>query len=167
MPKLVVVSAVAMVFLALGAGVALADDARIQCRSVPCYASGDDDLVLERKGNGKQDEIILRGVATSSAPTATPTIRTWWKAGWVTTRSTTTTATRATRRTGGRATATLATWTPGRKRVGGAARLSSGRLAAGERPRPGGYLGLGGAPTRQAALKNSSLSDEPTVLLLG
>jgi hypothetical protein len=61
MRKLVVVSAVAMVFLALGAGVALADDARIQCKSVPCYASGDNDLVLERKGNGKQDEIILRG----------------------------------------------------------------------------------------------------------
>jgi len=59
--KLVVVSVVVMVFLALGAGVALADDARIQCTSVPCYASGDDDLVLERKGNGKQDEIILRG----------------------------------------------------------------------------------------------------------
>jgi hypothetical protein len=61
MRKLVVVSAVTMVFLALGAGVALADDARIQCKSVPCYASGDNDLVLERKGNGKQDEIILRG----------------------------------------------------------------------------------------------------------
>jgi hypothetical protein len=59
--KLVVVSVVVMVFLALGAGVALADDARIQCTSVPCYASGDDDLVLERKGNGKRDEIILRG----------------------------------------------------------------------------------------------------------
>jgi hypothetical protein len=61
MRKLVVVSVVAMVFLALGAGVALADDARIQCKSVPCYASGNNDLVLERKGNGKQDEIILRG----------------------------------------------------------------------------------------------------------
>jgi hypothetical protein len=61
MHKLVVVSVVAMVFLALGAGVALADDARIQCKSVPCYASGNNDLVLERKGNGKQDEIILRG----------------------------------------------------------------------------------------------------------
>ena len=59
--KLVVVSVVVMVFLALRAGVALADDARIQCTSVPCYASGDDDLVLERKGNGKHDEIILRG----------------------------------------------------------------------------------------------------------
>jgi hypothetical protein len=61
MRKLVVVSVVAMVFLALGAGIALADDARIQCKSVPCYASGNDDLVLERKGDGKQDEIILRG----------------------------------------------------------------------------------------------------------
>ena len=61
MRKLVVLSVVATVFLALGAGVALADDARIQCKSVPCYASGDDHLVLERKGNGKQGEIILRG----------------------------------------------------------------------------------------------------------
>jgi hypothetical protein len=61
MRKLVVLSVVATVFLALGAGVALADDARIQCKSVPCYASGDDHLVLERKGNGKQDEVILRG----------------------------------------------------------------------------------------------------------
>jgi hypothetical protein len=61
MRKLVVVSVVAMGFLALGAGIALADDARIQCTSVPCYASGNNDLVLEPKGNGKQDEIILRG----------------------------------------------------------------------------------------------------------
>jgi hypothetical protein len=61
MRKLVVVSVVAMGFLALGAGIALADDARIQCTSVPCYASGNSDLVLERKGNGKQDEIILGG----------------------------------------------------------------------------------------------------------
>ena len=61
MRKFVVVSVVAMVFLALGAGVGLADDARIQCKSVPCYASGNNDLVLERKGDGKQDEIILRG----------------------------------------------------------------------------------------------------------
>jgi hypothetical protein len=48
-----VVSVVAMVFLALGAGVALADDARIQCKSVPCYASGNSDLVQERKGNDR------------------------------------------------------------------------------------------------------------------
>jgi hypothetical protein len=61
MRKLVVVSVVAMGFLALGAGIALADDARIQCTSVPCYASGNSELVLERKGNGKQDEIILGG----------------------------------------------------------------------------------------------------------
>jgi hypothetical protein len=32
-----------------------------RCKSVTCYASGNNDLVLERKGDAKQDEIILRG----------------------------------------------------------------------------------------------------------
>src|SRR5215207_7404610 len=107
--KLVVVSVVVMVFLALGAGVALADDARIQCTSVPCYASGDDDLVLDGRVTASSMRSSCGEATTSSAPTATPTTRTWWKAGWATTGSTSTTATSATRRTWGRAAATSAT----------------------------------------------------------
>jgi hypothetical protein len=33
----------------------------IQCVGVPCTASGNDDLVHERVGNGKKDKILLKG----------------------------------------------------------------------------------------------------------
>jgi hypothetical protein len=71
MRRLVLVSAVAMVFLALGAGVGLAQEDRVEaqrgevirCKSVPCYGTGSHDLIYERVGNGKNDEIIMRGGA--------------------------------------------------------------------------------------------------------
>ena len=44
-----------------GVSVIKASNQKIQCTGVPCIATGRDDLVLERKGNGKQDRIILRG----------------------------------------------------------------------------------------------------------
>jgi hypothetical protein len=40
---------------------ALAADQLIQCKSIPCYGSGNEDKILERIGNGKSDKIIVRG----------------------------------------------------------------------------------------------------------
>lgn len=51
----------ALLALSLGAGAAFAADQIIQCRSNPCYGSGNYDLVYERVGNGANDTIILRG----------------------------------------------------------------------------------------------------------
>jgi hypothetical protein len=56
---LVLVLVVVMVPL-LGAA-ALAADQLIQCRSIPCYGSGNDDKILERIGNGKDDKIFAKG----------------------------------------------------------------------------------------------------------
>lgn len=79
MRRIVVVSALVAALMALGAGAVFAQDGsagttkedgvsvikagnqRIQCTGVPCIATGNDDLVFERIGNGKQDRIILRG----------------------------------------------------------------------------------------------------------
>ena len=44
-----------------GVSVIKAGNQRIQCTGVPCIASGNDDLVFERIGNGKRDRILLRG----------------------------------------------------------------------------------------------------------
>src|SRR4051812_43946486 len=46
------------VFLATAA---YAGNQIIQCAGIPCYATGKSDLVKERKGNGLNDRIILRG----------------------------------------------------------------------------------------------------------
>lgn len=80
MRKMVMLVALAAAFLALGAGTVLAQEGdaasgvegatvitdragnqTIQCTGVPCTASGRSDLVLERKGNGKKDRILLKG----------------------------------------------------------------------------------------------------------
>lgn len=79
MRRIVVVSAMVAALMALGAGTVFAQDGsagttkedgvsvikagnqRIQCTGVPCTATGNDDLVFERIGNGKQDRILLRG----------------------------------------------------------------------------------------------------------
>ena len=79
MRRMVVVAALVAALMALGAGAVFAQDGpagttkedsvsiikagnqRIQCTGVPCIATGNDDLVFERIGNGKQDRIILRG----------------------------------------------------------------------------------------------------------
>jgi Ca2+-binding RTX toxin-like protein len=75
----VLVVAFLAALLALGAGTGLAQEGlsgtakedgvsvidranqRIQCTGVPCVASGNDDLVFERVGNGKRDTILLKG----------------------------------------------------------------------------------------------------------
>ena len=59
--KIVLMVALAAMLVPLGAAAAFAADQIIQCRTLECVASGNRDLVYERVGNGKNDEIILRG----------------------------------------------------------------------------------------------------------
>ena len=61
MRKLMMVLALVVVMVPLLGAAALAADQLIQCRSIPCYGSGNDDKILERIGNGKNDKIIARG----------------------------------------------------------------------------------------------------------
>lgn len=61
MRKIAMGLALVKVFAAVGAGTAFASDQIIQCRSNPCYGSGNSDLIYERVGNQKHDTIILRG----------------------------------------------------------------------------------------------------------
>lgn len=61
MRKLMMVVALAVVMVPLLGVAALAADQIIQCKSVPCYGSGNDDLILERIGNGKSDKILPSG----------------------------------------------------------------------------------------------------------
>ena len=61
MRKIAMMVALAVLLVPLGAAAAFAADQIIQCRSTPCYGSGNYDLVYERVGNGKNDEIILKG----------------------------------------------------------------------------------------------------------
>ena len=53
--------ALVVVLVPLVAAAAFAADQIIQCRSNPCYGSGNYDLVYERVGNHKNDTIYLRG----------------------------------------------------------------------------------------------------------
>src|SRR5215204_4651456 len=61
MRKLMMVVALVVVMVPLLGAVALAADQIIQCKAVPCYGSGNDDLILERIGNGKTDKILPGG----------------------------------------------------------------------------------------------------------
>jgi hypothetical protein len=62
MRKLMLVVALVLVLVPLAAAAALADGALIQCNNVlPCVASGDNDRVQEREGDGLRDDIRLRG----------------------------------------------------------------------------------------------------------
>jgi hypothetical protein len=63
MRKLMLVVALAVVLVPLFAAVALAAEGQlIQCRNVlPCTGSKGDDKILERIGDGKQDEIVPLG----------------------------------------------------------------------------------------------------------
>ena len=63
MRKLMMVSVLALVLLPLFAAVALAAEGQlIQCTNVlPCTGSKGDDKILERIGDGKDDQIIARG----------------------------------------------------------------------------------------------------------
>jgi hypothetical protein len=61
MRKLAMILAVVMALSAFIATAAYAGNQIIQCAGIPCYATGKSDLVYERKGNGLNDRIILRG----------------------------------------------------------------------------------------------------------
>ena len=63
MRKLMLVLVLASVLVALAAAAALAAEGQlIQCRNVlPCYGGTGDDRILERIGDGKDDEIVPRG----------------------------------------------------------------------------------------------------------
>ena len=61
MRKLAMVFALVVVLVPLLGVAAFAADQLIQCRSIPCNGSGNDDKILERIGNGKPDKIIARG----------------------------------------------------------------------------------------------------------
>ncbi len=80
MRKIVMMLAAVAALLALGAGSVLAQEGNagsemegakvvtdragnqtIQCTGVPCTATGRSDLVFERRGNGKNDRILLKG----------------------------------------------------------------------------------------------------------
>jgi Ca2+-binding RTX toxin-like protein len=76
MRKIAMVVALVAVLLALGASAVIAQSGTenedgisvitsnnqvVHCHGVPCFASGSDDLVYERVGNGKRDKILLGG----------------------------------------------------------------------------------------------------------
>ena len=61
MRKLRLVLALVVVMVPLLGAAALAADQLIQCKSIPCYGSGNDDKILERIGNGKDDKIYAKG----------------------------------------------------------------------------------------------------------
>ena len=61
MRKLMMGVALVVVMVPLVGAAALAADQIIQCKSIPCYGSSNDDKILERIGNGKSDKIIVRG----------------------------------------------------------------------------------------------------------
>jgi hypothetical protein len=61
MRKLMMVMALVVVMVPVLGAAALAADQLIQCKSIPCYGSGNDDQILERIGNRKTDKIIARG----------------------------------------------------------------------------------------------------------
>jgi hypothetical protein len=61
MRKLMMVVALVVVMVPLVGAAAFAADQLIQCQSIPCYGSGNDDKILERIGNGKSDKILPRG----------------------------------------------------------------------------------------------------------
>ncbi|HEX5848181.1 MAG TPA: hypothetical protein VFY59_03225 [Rubrobacter sp.] len=61
MRKIMLILALVVMLVHLSAAAALAYHQLIQCKSVPCYGSGGDDKILERKGNGLYDKIIMRG----------------------------------------------------------------------------------------------------------
>jgi hypothetical protein len=61
MRKLAMVLTLVVVLVPLVGAAALAAGQIIQCRSVPCNGAGDNNKILDRIGNGKQDLILPRG----------------------------------------------------------------------------------------------------------
>ena|SRR5918997_4259446 len=60
MRKIAMMVALAVLLVPLGAAAAFAADQIIQCRTSPCYGSGNNDLIYERIGQ-KPDDIVMRG----------------------------------------------------------------------------------------------------------
>jgi hypothetical protein len=63
MRRIAMIVAVVMALSAFLATVAYAGNQIIQCAGIPCIATGTQDLVKERRGNGLNDKIYLRGGA--------------------------------------------------------------------------------------------------------
>ena len=61
MRKLMMVVALVVVMVPLVAAAAFAGNQIIQCAGIPCVATGSSDLVKERRGNGLNDKIYLKG----------------------------------------------------------------------------------------------------------
>jgi hemolysin type calcium-binding protein len=61
MRKIAMGLAMVMVLSVMAAGVALAANQIIRCAGIPCVATGTSDLVYERRGNGLNDKIYLKG----------------------------------------------------------------------------------------------------------
>ena len=61
MRRIAMMAAVVVVLSAFFAATAYAANQIIQCAGIPCTATGKADLVYERKGNGLNDRILLRG----------------------------------------------------------------------------------------------------------
>ncbi len=61
MRKLMLVMALVGMLVPLVAVAAFAADQLIYCKSAPCYGTGNNDKIYERKGNGVFDKIIMKG----------------------------------------------------------------------------------------------------------
>jgi hypothetical protein len=61
MRRIAMIAAVVMAFSAFFATAAFAANQIIQCAGIPCIATGSQDLVKERIGNGLNDKIYLKG----------------------------------------------------------------------------------------------------------
>jgi hypothetical protein len=59
--KIAIVLALVVVMVPLVGAAAFAADQLIQCNTLPCYGSGNNDKILERIGNGKADKILPGG----------------------------------------------------------------------------------------------------------
>ena len=58
---MVMVVALVVMLVPLVAAAAFAADQLIYCKAAPCYGTGNDDKIFERKGNGVFDKIIMKG----------------------------------------------------------------------------------------------------------
>jgi hypothetical protein len=61
MRKLMLVATMVVIVVPLFAAAAFAADQLIQCKSAPCYGTGNDDKILEIPRNGAFDKIITKG----------------------------------------------------------------------------------------------------------
>lgn len=61
MRKLMMVLALVVMLVPLAAAAAFAGNQIIRCAGIPCVATGSSDLVYERRGNGLNDRILLKG----------------------------------------------------------------------------------------------------------